>query len=392
MEIKDRLAVEAAEMQQQLVAWRRQLHQIPELGIHLPQTMQLITQQLDAMGISYVLHEDISCIVATVGSGERCFMLRGDVDALPVVEKTGLSFQSTNGRMHACGHDLHGAILLGAAALLKAHEKELCGTVKLLFQSGEEVFLGAKAALEAGVMENPHVDAGMAMHVKAMLPVGMVETGKALMASADGFKITLTGKGGHGSTPEVCIDPINAAVQVYLALQSLIAREVGGAEEAVLTIGQLAAGDVANVIPGKAVLQGTLRTFQPEVRKRLVSRIRELTAGVAAAYRCQHEYEVLSACPSLLPDEAMTAMAEKSMLSLYPQMQISKDAHTTGSEDFAEFATRIPCAHFYLGAAPEDEQQRYGLHHPQILFNEEALPIGAAVYAKVAMDWLGSAD
>ena len=384
----DSLVKEAAELQDQLVEWRRNLHQIPETGITLPQTMAFIKKRLDEMGIAYKAHEDISCIEATIGSGESCFLLRSDMDALPVKEEAEVPFKSTNGCMHGCGHDLHATILLGAAKLLKAHENELKGTVKLLFQSGEEVFQGAKAAVAAGVLENPKVGAAFAMHVIAMMPVGLLMTGKEPMSSVDGFKITLIGHGGHGSMPENCVDPINAAVQVYLALQSLIAREVGGTEEAVLTIGQLAAGEVANVIPERAVLQGTLRTFKKEVRERIVKRIQEVAEGVAKTYRCQMEYEALSACPSVITDDEVTAQAGESIKSLFPQPQIINQAHGMGSEDFAEITEKVPGSYYMIGAGPEDPAKRLGQHNPKVEFNEDVLSTGAAIYTKVAMDWL----
>ena len=379
---------EAAAMVDRLTGWRRELHQIPETGIRLPQTMAYIRQQLEEMQIPYRLYEEISCIEATIGSGGKCFLLRSDADGIPIREETELDFRSVNGNMHGCGHDLHTAILLGAAKLLKAREGELAGTVKLLFQSGEEVFQGAKGAVDAGVLENPHVDAAFAAHVIAMLPVGMIMTGKAAMASVDGFKITIQGHGGHGSMPEQAVDPINAAVQVYLALQSLIAREVGGTEEAVLTVGQLAAGDTANVIPQRAVIQGTLRTFRPDVRQRLCNRIREVADGVCRTYRCACEYEVLSACPSVITDDAVTASAEKSIRAVCPEARIMGGAHGMGSEDFAEIAQRVPAGYYMLGAGPEDPAKRLGQHNPKIEFNESVLPLGAAIYAQVATDWL----
>lgn len=379
---------EAASLQAQIVRWRRELHAMPEVGTALPKTMTFIRQQLEDMGIPYQSYDEISCITATIGSGGKCFLLRSDADGLPVREETELPFRSENGCMHGCGHDMHTAILLGAAKLLKAHEKELKGTVKLLFQSGEEVFQGAKAAVEAGVLEQPHVDAAFAMHVIAMIPVGIVMTGKEAMSSVDGFKITLTGRGGHGSMPENCVDPINAAVQVYLALQSLIAREIGGTDEAVLTIGQLAAGEVANVIPEYAVLQGTLRTFKKEVRQRLTRRIREVTAGVAETYRCQYEYEVLSECPSVVTDDAVTASVTKTIGSLVPQYRVFQGSHGMGSEDFAQITEQVPSAYFMMGAGPEDEKKRLGQHNPKVEFNEDVLSVGAAIYAKAAMDWL----
>ena len=385
------LAKEAVALQSQLVAWRRALHQMPETGTQLPRTVAFIEKTLGELGIPCKVHRDISCVEATIGHGSKCFLLRSDMDALPVREEADVSFQSTNGCMHGCGHDMHAAILLGAARLLKNHEAELKGTVKLLFQSGEEVFQGAKAAVEAGVLENPRVDAAFAMHVIAMIPAGVVMTGKEAMASVDGFRITLTGRGGHGSMPELCVDPINAAVQVYLALQSLIAREVSGTEEAVLTIGQLSAGEVANVIPERAVLQGTLRTFKKEVRERLVARIREVSAAVGAAYRCECGYEVLSACPSVITDDCVTARAEQSIRTLFPQMQVLRGAHGMGSEDFAQITDRVPGAYFMLGAGPEDPTARLGQHNPRIIFNEDVLSAGAAIYAKTAMDWLEQA-
>lgn len=377
---------EAENLQSQLVAWRRALHQIPEVGTTLPQTMDFIRKELDKLGISYVLHEDISCIEAILGQGEKCFLLRSDVDALPVKEEAEVPFRSTNGNMHGCGHDLHGAILLGAAKLLKDHEKELPGRVKLLFQSGEEVFQGAKAAIEAGVLED--VQGAFAMHVIAMMPMGIVMTGKEAMASVDGFKITLTGRGGHGSMPEAAIDPINAAVQVYLALQSLIAREIGGTEEAVLTIGQLTAGDVANVIPERAILQGTLRTFKPELRQRLVKRIEEVSNGVAATYRCLCQVEKISQCASVVTDDGVTATVRKAIGEVAPELRVVGGAHGMGSEDFAQITQKVPSAYYMMGAGPEDEKKRYGQHNPKIEFNEDVLCLGAAIYAQTALDWL----
>lgn len=388
MEIENIFRIEGHEINEKLIQWRRSLHQIPEVGTQLPQTMAYIREQLDEMGISYKFYSDISCIEAIIGKGGKCFLLRSDVDAIPVMEETEIPFRSVNGNMHGCGHDLHATILLGAAKLLKMHEKELKGTVKLLFQSGEEIFQGAKGAIEAGVLENPKVDAAFAMHVIAMIPVGVVMTGKEPMASVDGFKITLTGRGGHGSMPETCVDPINAAVQVYLALQSVIAREIGGTEEVVLTIGQLSAGDTANVIPERAVLQGTLRTFSQKVRERLCKRIREVVAGISETYRCKWEYEVLSACPSVITDDEVTHSVEKSIRLVVPQFHIIEGAHGMGSEDFAEIAQAVPAAYFMIGAGPKNQEKCLGQHNPKIEFNEDVLSIGAAIYTQAAIDWL----
>lgn len=388
MTYNDITCQEAKNLQAQFVAWRRTLHQIPERGLELPKTMAFIRERLDEMGIAYQFYEEISCIVATIGGGGKCFLLRSDVDALPGTEEAEVPFKATNGYMHACGHDLHGTILLGAAKLLKDKEKELRGTVKLLFQSAEETLLGAKAAIEAGILENPAIDAGLAIHVNASMPLGVVSTGKEFMSAVEGFHIILTGKGGHGSMPEKCIDPINAAVQIYLAFQSLIARETSGAEEAVLTIGQLTAGDALNVIPQQAHMQGTLRTFGSEVRERLLTRMREVVCGVAQTYRCQYEYKKLYECAGVITDDAVTESVERSMRCVAPQIQVFKNRHYMCSEDFAEFTQRFPCAHFMIGAGPEQEHKRFELHNPRIEFHEDVLSLGAAIYARAAMDWL----
>lgn len=382
------LLQEAKDMKEELVAWRRALHQIPEIGPHLPQTVSYVTSQLEAMGIPYTVLEDSSNVIAAIGSGDKCFLLRSDMDALPVPEETGLPFASTNGCMHGCGHDMHAATLLGAAKLLKKHEAELPGVVKLLFQSGEETFSGAAAAIRGGVLENPHVDAAFAMHVFAAVDKNTILYHGNPMAAVYGFKITLTGHGGHGSQPENCIDPINAGVQVYLALQSLIARECPPYAEAALTIGQFEAGNAANVIPQRAVLQGTLRTFKKEITELMIKRINEIVPAVAAAYRTTAEIEVLSNVPSVVCDEALNEEFITSIRELNPSVQAVPTLHVMGSEDFAFISDAVPAGYFIIGAGVEDRSKWLGQHNPKILFNEDSLVMASASYAKVAMDWL----
>ncbi len=379
---------EAKAMQEQLSAWRRALHKIPETGTQLPQTVQFIEEQLKEMNVDYQVYEDCSCIVAQIGTGGKCFLLRSDMDALPIKEESGEPFASENGCMHACGHDLHAATLLGAAKLLKAHEGELCGTVKLLFQSGEEVFAGAKKAIERGVLENPKVDAAFAMHVASVLPANVIIYGPYPMSSVYGFRITLTGKGAHGSTPEQGIDPINTGVHLYLGLQELIAREVGATEEASLTIGRFSAGAVSNVIPERAVLEGTLRTFKPELRERLIQRIHQLTETISAAYRTRAEIEVLSDVPACACDEELNREITASIHELDDSIVLLPKYHVMGSEDFAFFTEQVPSSYFGIGAAVEDRSKWVGQHNPKVVFTESCLPVAVASYVKAAMDWL----
>ena len=257
---------EALAMQEEPTTWRHALHQMPELSLDLPKTSAFVQTRLAEMDVPFHTIVNGNGVVAQLGEGEPCLLLRADMDALPVAETSGVDFASTNGCMHACGHDMHTTSLLGAAKLLKAHEAELCGTVKLLFQPGEETFIGAEACIKDGVLESPHVDAAVATHVASIAPVGLVAYGDVPNAAVYGFKITLTGKGTHGAMPALGIDPINTAVHIYLALQELIAREVPADQEATLTIGQLSAGSAFNVIPETAVMQGTLRVFDNDLR------------------------------------------------------------------------------------------------------------------------------
>lgn len=388
--MKGTMLQEAAKIQEQLVSWRRDLHQIPEVDIHLPQTVAYLTERLDEMGIRYEVYEDSSNIVAQIGKGDKCFMLRGDTDGLPVVEETELDFASTNGCMHGCGHDMHATALLGAAKLLKQHEEELDGVVKLLFQSGEETFHGAKAALSGGVLENPHVDAAFALHVFASLPNGEIHYGKNPMSAVYGFKITLTGHGGHGSTPELCIDPINAGVAVYEAMQSLIARENVPAAESALTIGQFLAGNAANVIPERCVLQGTLRTSNKKMTEYLTRRINEIVPAIAAAYRTECEIEEISNVPNVFCDEALTEECLASVKDMVPETEFIGGFHAMGSEDFAVFSEKVPGTYFIVGAGVEDESKRLAQHNPKTMFNEDCLSLCSAIHAKVAMDWLAA--
>lgn len=382
---------EAEKIREYMTAIRRDLHQIPELGLNLPKTTAYVAAELEKMGIHYEVKADISCVFAAIGKGEGpCILLRADMDGLAVQEMSGEEFSCATGRMHACGHDMHAAALLGAARMLKERESELPGTVKLLFQSAEETFEGANAAIEAGVLRDPRPDVAYGSHVFAQQPLHHIAYGEIPMGAVYGFKITLFGVGGHGSMPEKCVDPINAAVQVYLALQSLIARECPPTEEAVLTIGQLTAGEAANVIPDRAVLQGTMRTFKASVKELLVRRLNEIVPAVAAAYRCQAQIEVLSNVPSVVNDAAFSEFCMKTVAEegIVEVSNIHTDLHLMGSEDFAQISAQIPSCYFVVGAEPEDKAHALGQHNPGIRFNEDALVTAAAAHAQIAWNWL----
>ena len=371
-----------------VVGWRRCLHQIPELGIELPQTVAFVTAKLAEMGIAYEVYEDCSCVTATIGNGGKCILLRGDMDALPVKEESGLAFASATDLSHACGHDFHAAALLGAAKILKEHEAELPGTVKLIFQSGEEVFKGAAAAVAHGVMENPKVDAAFATHVFASLPLNMVAYGKYPMASVYGFKIRVQGKGTHGSSPETGVDPLVVGANILLSLQEIIAREIPAAEEVALTIGHFEGGSAANVIPDSAILEGTLRAFKPEMRAYVIPRITEIAESIAKSYRASVTVEELSSCPAVSIDDGMMELTLNAVRELGNGMTAANALHAMGSEDFAVYSELAPSMIVAMGAGVEDKSKWVGQHNPKIIFNEDVLENEVALYVKMALDFL----
>ena len=377
----------------ELVENRRHFHRHPEVRNELFETVKYVKAQLEDMG--YQVQEICQCGLVVLAGGKKpgkCILIRGDMDALPMPEDTGLEFSSENpGAMHACGHDLHMAMLLGAAKLLKEHEDEIEGTVKICFQPNEETFGGAKAMIEAGVLENPHVDAAFAIHVGSMADVGTLDYGKGLtMGSADGFSIHVKGKGCHGAAPNSGISPINIGVHIYLALQELLAREVNPAEQCTLTVGSMLFGDGAtNVIPSEGVLNGTMRGFNAELINHLRQRVEEISVGTARVFGGDAEVEWLFSSPAMYCDPEFTDEVVRYAADVVGQdRMIPKKSRATGSEDFAYFGEKVPSQIFWLGAGVDDKTKRISNHNPKVLFSEDALPYGAAVYTQSAIEWL----
>lgn len=376
---------------EEMVENRRWLHQHAEIGMDLPQTTDYVVGKLKELGYD---PQTIcqSGVIATVGKGNgKVILLRADMDALPVEEESGEPFSSENGNMHACGHDLHTAILLGAAAMLKEREAEIEGTVKLMFQPAEEVFLGSKAMLEAGLLENPKVDAALALHVaSALLPCGeiYIHPGPA-MSSCNGFKIKITGKGAHGAMPETGVDPINIGTHVVQALQAIPSRETNLTEGALVTIGSFHAGNAPNVIPHTAELMGTLRTFNEGIREWTLERIRTIAAETAKMFRGECEFDVLSDVPCLMNDPDFSAAIKQYILDT-PGLpdNIPEGPQMPGSEDFACVAKEVPAMMFWLGAMAVEEERVFPQHHPKAVFNEGCMPIGAAALTESAIRWL----
>ena len=275
------ILAEAEALRETIISDRRALHAAPEAGADLPRTREYVAGRLREMG--YEPKELAGGITAEITGSDtgNCVLLRADMDALCVTEQTDLPFRSQNGCMHACGHDMHTAMLLGAAKLLRGHQSKLNGTVKLVFQPDEEGFTGAKAMLAAGVLREPAPQAGFALHVHSGTPSGLVLCGEGtFMAGCTLFRVTVHGTGCHGAMPETGIDPIHIAANIYLALEELVAREVAAKQPAVITVGRFTGGDAPNIIPSSAVLEGTIRTFDRELSACLLRRIGELAQGM----------------------------------------------------------------------------------------------------------------
>lgn len=379
---------EALAAGEELAACRRTLHQTPELGMDLPNTVAHVCRELEKLGIQP--QKLAGGVTACIGKpGGKVFLLRGDMDALEMPEESGLPFAAACGRAHTCGHDLHTTMLLGAARLLKAHEGELAGQVKLMFQPGEENLQGAAAMVKAGILQNPRVDAALALHVfpgDCHLGTVMWRQGPAL-ASSDSFRITVTGKAGHGAIPQNAVDPLNIAAHILLALQEVNAREVDPQDPLVLTVCTVHAGQLHNAIPENAVLTGSIRAFSNHNRALARERLVQICQGMAELFRGSCRVEFLAGAASLhnQPDLAAelagyTAEIAEQMTELPKQM---------GSEDFAEVTQEVPSVFMGIGAGgPEEIYHQGGSHNPKVVFNEGVLSLGAAVLAGCAANWL----
>lgn len=382
----------AVALKDETIANRRYLHTNAEIGLEMPKAAAYILEKLTEYGI-----EAKRCgkgVTATIGSGGKVILLRADMDALPMSEESGLDFACPTGtEAHCCGHDLHAAMLLTAARMLKEYESDLKGTVKLMFQPAEETFQGAKNMIEHGILENPVPDAALSYHVGAgKMPTGLYmynDSGTAIMFSSDGFKITVHGKGSHGAYPHTSIDPINIGVHIHLALQELIAREVDPSAACVLTVGQFNAGSAPNIIPETATLSGTIRTNNKEAREKLVNRLKEVAEKTALVYGGTATVEWADGVPPLMCSADLTREIVGYMKELpVPGLTGYPGITTSASEDFAVICDRIPGVMIYLSAGFLDERGAAPAHNPKVQFNEEVLPFGAAAYAHSAAKWL----
>jgi amidohydrolase len=381
-----------------LIALRRELHQVPEIGLHLPMTQQMVLDALQGLDLEVTTGRSLSSVVAVLRGGAAAagggpvVLLRGDMDALPVTEELDLPYRSRHeGRMHACGHDLHTAALVGAARILSAMREELAGDVVLMFQPAEEGPGGAAPMIAEGLLDaaGRSVDAAYALHVASSeYPLGQwFARPREIMAAVDTVGITLVGAGGHGSMPHRAVDPVPALCEVVLALQTMVTRTFDPFDSVVLTVGRISAGEKDNIIPDRADLAATLRTFSPETRETAVAAIERVAAGVAAAHGLTARLEVGETYPATLNDETEYALAVETVADLFGEDRFSEMPHPEmGSEDMSFVMEKVPGAYVFVSACPaEDYEHAPDNHSPRAEFDDSVLPDAAAWLAEVAL-------
>ncbi len=375
---------------------RHKLHQHPEVGYQETVTSGILQEELTHLKIPFQNGLAggtgiLATIMGTAGESGRCVALRADMDALPIHEATNLPYASKRpGFMHACGHDGHMAILLGAAAVLKGQASQFAGSIKLLFQPAEEGGLGADRMVADGVLENPKVEAIFGLHGWPGLKVGMVATRPGpLLASVDGFTIRIAGSGGHAAAPQDSVDPIICAAAIVQGLQTIVSREADPADAVVLTISQFNAGTAFNVIPHHAELNGTIRTLSAARRDATLASLERITRGIASAHRCQTTFKYFGTTPATINTPELAAFIQQTAQSILgPRGYIEAPKPAMWGEDFAFYLQHVPGCFFVLGVQPHDRNSYPMLHNAEYDFTDAAVPVGIRMMAETAVRFL----
>lgn len=376
---------------------RRRLHRYPEIGNHLPETRARVLEALDGAPLEINLHEGTSGVVAVLRGARPgpVIILRGDMDALPLTEESGLPFASEReGVMHACGHDMHTAMLAGAARLLSDMRDDLPGSVIFMFQPGEEGFFGARCMLEEGLLEaaGERPTGAFAIHVTGWFPSGTVHLRPGpQLASADETHITVTGKGGHASMPSVSLDPVPVAAEIVLAVETAVTRRINVFDPGVITFGSLHAGTTHNIIPETAEIKGTIRALSASAREQLHALLRRVVPNIAAAHGLVAEVDIKPGYPVTVNDPAFTRLVFKAGADLLgPEAVREMESPLMGGEDWSYVLAEIPGAMAFLGACPPDRTpgQAPSNHSNRVVYDEEAMTVGMALHAAVALSHL----
>jgi len=371
---------------------RRDFHQHPELGFQEFRTAGIVARELSTLGLEIATGIAETGVVALIEGTQPgpVLLLRFDMDALPVEEQTGVEYSSqTPGVMHACGHDGHTAIGLTVARLLQRHRQELAGTVKLVFQPAEEGLGGAERMVAEGILDSPRPNLCLALHLWNELPIGTFAfTPGPFLAASETFSITLHGRGGHGAMPHLTVDPVISAAQLITGLQSIVSRQVNPLDSAVISVTSIHAGHTFNVIPNQVALQGTIRTFRPEVRQFILERFRDLTLSLAVAMGCEAEIDLKSITPAVVNDPDLTQQAHQIARATFPEHEILTNYQTTVSEDMAFMMQVIPGCYFFVGSQNAALGLNATHHHPRFNFDEQALMQASAVMSATAAQLL----
>ncbi|MGD8458663.1 MAG: M20 family metallopeptidase [Anaerolineales bacterium] len=375
-------------------AIRRDIHMHPELGFEEFRTAEIVSKELNGLGIEVQTGVGKTGVVGLIQSIQPgpTVLLRFDMDALPVTEDTNAAYASkTEGVMHACGHDGHIAIGLSVAKLLVKHKAEWCGTIKLVFQPAEEGLGGAESMIEDGVLENPKPDFSLALHLWNERPIGEIcVTPGPAMAGAEAFTISVLGKGAHGAQPHQGLDPILASSHIITALQSIVSRNVPPLETAVLSVATIHGGKAFNVIPPKVEMKGTIRTYLPEIRILVIDRMREIVTGVAESMGCRVTISIDQTIPAVINDLKISQKIQTIVGEVLPDDRLITDERTMGSEDMAFMMKEVPGCYMFIGSNNKERGLIFGHHHPKFDFDEAALPRGVALMTGAAMKLLQS--
>ena len=386
---------EAGKISAEIISWRRRLHEMPEIGLETPKTSAFIAGELRKMELEEIRENvggwGVSAVVRGTLPG-KTLGIRADCDGLPIREETGLSFASLNGFMHACGHDAHVAMALGAARLIRAHRADLAGAVKFIFQPGEETVQGAKAMIDGGVLENPHVDAIIGLHTGCLWKeIGPGEVGVRfgpLMAAVDRFVVTFKGRGGHGATPHLTVDPVIMTAAAVLELQTILSRELNPLDPAVLTIGRIDGGRAFNIIAESCSIEGTVRTLSPSTRAFVEERIRSICSRAADGMRGEASVDYFQGPPALINNRDFTRKFQDFASKNTGPVGVKEIGEPTmGGEDVAYFLEKVPGTFFVHGSCNPAKGQVFPHHNPKFDIDEDTLPLGSALFAGFALDW-----
>ena len=389
--MKKNFISEAKKIEEWVIGIRREIHKYPEVMYEEVKTSKLIREKLDELGVEYKYPVAKTGILAQVGTGESpCVALRADMDALPIQEENDLEFKSViDGKMHACGHDCHVAMLLGAVKIFKKYEKEINGTIKFLFQPAEEGGAGGLKMTEEGVLKNPKVESIFGLHVWPTLPTGHIGARSGtFLASAGFFKILVKGKGGHAAMPNLSIDPVTATSQIVSSLQSIVSRETDPLEPAVLSVTYINAGKAHNVIPESVNIGGTIRSLTLEGQERIQKRLEEVTKSVALAHQCEAEVSFPGhVYPPTINDESHWNMVKKKGKDIFSENIVELDP-VMGGEDFSYYTQVCPGCFVALGIGNEEKETTTSVHNPKFKVDEDALHLGVALHLLMATEAL----